>query len=85
MGGATSARIWAITCSTVMPANWRLGVEQQPVAEHRLGELLDVVGHHVVAALAIAQVLAQRTNARQPRTDRPSLTLRAAGSPRPAG
>ena len=33
------------------PAELRLGVEQQPVAQHRLGQLLDVVGQHVVAAV----------------------------------
>ena len=52
VGGATSARIWAMTCSTVMPANGRLGGDEQAVVEHRLREQLDVVGHHVVAALA---------------------------------
>ena len=40
-----------MTVSTVTPLNWASGVEQEPMAQHRLGELLDVVGQHVVAAV----------------------------------
>ena len=51
VGGATLSSSRAMTVSTVDPAELRLGVEQQPVAEHGLGEHLDVVGDDVVAAV----------------------------------
>ena len=52
VGGATSARIWVITCSTVIPANWASAVRSRRWLSTGCGEHLDVVGHHVVAALA---------------------------------
>ncbi len=58
----------------VDPPELGLGVEDQAVVQHRLGQLLHVLGHHVVATVGGGPHLGHPDSARQPRAERPSRT-----------
>ena len=74
-GGATSARIWLMTWSTVTLENCASAVSRSRWHSTGLAMSLMSSGITWVRPWLAAHVLAQRTKARQPRIDRPSLRL----------